>query len=56
MAPGAQLGNIIVVAAFRIISFLILPVKGEVKKKMWGHSNWAYNGSRLSESLRRIES
>lgn len=31
--PGAQLGNIIVVAAFRIISFLILPVKGEVKKK-----------------------
>lgn len=36
MAPGAQLGNIIVVAAFRIISFLILPVKGEVKKKKCG--------------------
>ena len=36
MAPGAQLGNIIVVAAFRIISFLILPVKGEVKKKNVG--------------------
>lgn len=56
--PGAQLGNIIVVAAFRIISFLILPVKGEVKKKKkkCEHSNWVYNGSRLSESPRRIES
>lgn len=28
-APGVQLGNITAVAAFRIISFLILPVRGE---------------------------
>ena len=32
-APGVQRGNIIAVAAFRIISFLILPVRGLKKKK-----------------------